>query len=460
MLKQIRKPTFKAGMYLLETLTAGMYNDPLSIYREYIQNAVDSIDIGKNQSKEEVPTIYIDLDPVKRNINIRDNGAGIPANIAESILSSIGSSNKQGSGLGEFRGFRGIGRLGGIAFSEKVIFRTKAEGERTESIQIWDCQMLKQIFNKEKYNLTLRDLFSQITSFSQHNSLPSEGSYFEVNLHGVSSFRNHIIDITKIRNYISQVAPVPFNYDQFPHGRSIDKYLKDNLTNYSAYNIVLNGKPIYKQYSKVIKTSMKKGEAIDNIDDIHFFDIKPNEKNPVAYGWYGKRKNLIGSIRKGEGYSGIRVRVGNILLGDAHLLDRCFREDRFNGYMIGEIHVNNSQLVPNSRRDDFIDNETKTLFYNAIEKKVGLPISKAIRLMSRIKTDAINLEKQPSLKEKSGCNSNSENVKEKLNSGNVKGKPSSLNVFQQQDILTRIKVICGNCPQCHSVSNIIEGIGS
>ena len=41
-----KKTPFKAGMYLLETLTSGMYNEPLTIYREYIQNAVDSIDIS------------------------------------------------------------------------------------------------------------------------------------------------------------------------------------------------------------------------------------------------------------------------------------------------------------------------------------------------------------------------------------------------------------------------------
>lgn len=447
MTKQIRKSTFKAGMYLLETLTAGMYNDPLSIYREYIQNAVDSIDIGKNQGKRKVTTINIDLDPPKKMITFRDNGVGVPAEVAENILSSIGSSNKQGSGLGEFRGFRGIGRLGGIAFSEKVIFRTKAEGEKTESIQIWDCQKLKQIFDKEKYNLTLKELFRQITSFSQQNSLPSKGSYFEVSLYGVSSFRSHIIDIAKIRNYLSQVAPVPFNYDQFPHGTSIDKYLMDNLTNYSAYNIVLNEKPIYKQYSNVIKTSMKKGEVADNIDDIHFFDIKLNKEKPVAYGWYGKRNNLLGSIRKGEGYSGIRVRVGNILLGDGHLLDRCFREDRFNSYMIGEIHVSSPNLIPNSRRDDFIDNETKTLFYNAIEKEIGLAISKEIRMCSRISSENTNsisaLKKEDSSIKLMEC---------------IKTKNEVLKGIQF-DSLIKDKIlneILDRCKSCSKLSNILN----
>ena len=34
----------KIGKFTLETLTTGMYDSPKDIYREYIQNAVDSID--------------------------------------------------------------------------------------------------------------------------------------------------------------------------------------------------------------------------------------------------------------------------------------------------------------------------------------------------------------------------------------------------------------------------------
>ena len=32
------------GKHTLESLTSGMYSDPYVVYREYIQNAVDSID--------------------------------------------------------------------------------------------------------------------------------------------------------------------------------------------------------------------------------------------------------------------------------------------------------------------------------------------------------------------------------------------------------------------------------
>ena len=432
MIKNTSKRSFKAGMYLLETLTSGMYNDPLSIYREYIQNSVDSIDMGNRQDNKKLATINVDLDPRARCITIHDNGLGVPAEIAESILSSIGSSNKQINKNGHLRGFRGIGRLGGIAFSDKVIFRTKAEGENIESIQEWDCLKLRRLFETKKYTLTLKDLFSKITLFSQRNGLPSKDSYFEVSLKGVSSFRNQIFDIAKIRSYISQVAPVPFNYDQFPQGRLIDEHLIKKLSNYGAYNIVLNGNPIFKPYSDTIKTSEKRG-GVDTIKSVRLFDIDINKEKPVAYGWYGERQNLLGSIKKGESYSGIRIRVGNILLGDAHLLDRCFREDRFNSYMMGEIHVDSNMLIPNSRRDDFIDNSAKTFFYNEIEKMIGLPISKEIRLTSRI---CSNLDK----------NKFKDNIK--VENLHLKSKNARYII---DDIENEILSLCGKCGKTYKI---------
>ena len=391
-----KNSSFKAGMFLLENLTSGMYNEPLSVYREYIQNAVDSIDLISHKRRRSLMKVNIIVDPLDRRITIRDNGAGIPADIAQEVLSSIGSSDKTGKGL---RGFRGIGRLGGIAFSDKVVFRTKAKGEKVESIQEWDGKKLRTLLSDpRKTSLTLRDLFYRLTTFSQKNTKQAKGSYFEVTLREVSSFRNYIFDIERIRHYLSQVAPVPFNPAEFSYCGEIDAYLSANLSQYGRYDITLNGEAIYKPYGDFVKIT--KG-GTDYIDSVKFFEIKLDEDVAVGYGWYGERRDLLGSIRKGEACSGIRVRVGNILLGDAHLIDSCFREQRFNSYVIGEVHVNSPLLIPNSRRDNFVDNESKTRFYNAIEREIGLPISKEIRVRSRLSSKALSGSLAPEKKRES-----------------------------------------------------------
>lgn len=371
------KQNFKAGMYLLETLTSGMYNEPLTIFREYIQNSVDSIDFGLNNNIKISKKVDIQLEPFNKKILIHDKGFGLSIENAEETLSSVGRSSKIHS---SFRGFRGIGRLGGIAFSDKAIFRTKAQGEVVESVQVWDCVHLRHLLAEiENKDMPIDQLFNEVTNFYQINGKSENGSYFNVELEGVNSFRNYLFDINRVHNYLSQIAPVPFHPEEFSFSDEINKYLKENLNHYGTYEIFLNGEPVYKPYRDIIKIT-KKGH--DTIIDINKFSIDINNEI-VAYGWYGLRDELLGAISRGENNSGIRVRSGNILIGDAHLLDGCFREPRFNSYLIGEIHIVNSNLVPNGRRDDFVDNEYKTLFYNAIEREIGLNVSKVIREKSR-----------------------------------------------------------------------------
>lgn len=442
------KSYFKAGMYLLETLTSGMYNEPLTIYREYIQNSVDSIDIMNFNNNPKSMQVNINLDPFNHQIKIFDNGLGVPVDIAEQTLSSIGSSNKFGN---ELRGFRGIGRLGGIAFSDKAIYRTKARGEKVESVQEWDCKELRNILlSNKKPHMSLKEVFDRTTIFYQNNNKSDNDSYFEVTLEGVSSFRNYIFDISKVRNYLSQIAPVPFNMVEFTYSKEIDDYLSTNLSHYGRYEITLNGEKIFKPYRERIKVTKK---GIDYIDNIKFFEIKIKNIS-AAYGWYGERRELSSSISKGDGSSGIHVRAGNILIGDAHLLDNCFREPRFNSYVIGEIHIDYPDLIPNSRRDDFIDNEAKTLFYNAIEREIGLPISKEIRLRSRMKSET---KKSKTLSDsfevgdqESDLNKNKsfpeENNKDKANK-----LSSNSTDLQSSKIFSEIQEICKGCPKLSKI---------
>jgi len=446
-----KRSYFKAGMYLLENLTAGMYTEPMSIYREYIQNAVDSIDLSIPTGRKALTKVNIILEPFAQKITISDNGAGIPSNVAQQILSSIGSSSKTGSSA---RGFRGIGRLGGIAFSDKAVFRTKAKGENIESIQEWDCKKLRNLLLDPKVvSKSLKNSFQEITRFTQRNSRKPKDSYFEVTLYGVSSFRNQIMDIEKIRNYLSQVSPVPFNPNDFTYSREIDTFLASNLSHYGKYNITLNGDQIYKPYRDEVRLTKR---GFDHIDNIKFFEIRLKEENPVAYGWYGVRHDFLGSIIKGDITSGIRVRAGNILIGDAHQLDSCFREARFNSYMIGEIHVDSGDLLPNSRRDDFVDNKVKTEFYNSIEREIGLPISKEIRLLSRLRSKtvipSVNIQKNAVLLKTKSDNA----FREIADTPKASDALSVEKDFIQKNRFELLQKICGKCTKLKEIHDAIK----
>ena len=120
------------GADVLGLVTSGMYFDPLTVYREYVQNAVDAIEtagIGDDG------LVTITLAPEEARVTIRDNGPGLTLAQAQRALVPIARSEKRGQRL---RGFRGIGRLAGLAFAESVAFVTRA-GEGAPVVRVvWD----------------------------------------------------------------------------------------------------------------------------------------------------------------------------------------------------------------------------------------------------------------------------------------------------------------------------------
>lgn len=51
----------QVGKYTLESLTTGMYSDPKIVYREYIQNSVDSLENAVQQGIIEQSSMRIDI---------------------------------------------------------------------------------------------------------------------------------------------------------------------------------------------------------------------------------------------------------------------------------------------------------------------------------------------------------------------------------------------------------------
>ena len=78
------------GGDILRLITAGMYNNPLVLYREYLQNTADSVSsLGNGKG-----TVIINIDPLESQITITDNGVGLSPKDAARRLIPIGKSIK------------------------------------------------------------------------------------------------------------------------------------------------------------------------------------------------------------------------------------------------------------------------------------------------------------------------------------------------------------------------------
>ena len=376
----------QVGKYTLESLTTGMYSDPKIIYREYIQNSVDALETAVEMNLVEPQGMRIDIviDAEASYISIRDNGTGIPKESAVSTLMNIGSSKKRHTNN---RGFRGIGRLGGMSYCDRLIFTTSADGESAKSIISFDCKKLRQLLvpgaNEE---MDLATVLASVTETKTEDER-KDRHYFTVELIGVSGFSD-LLNIDIAKSYISQVAPLPYRARQFVYATELKKFLSESGYVIEEFPIFVGEsskelEPVYKPNRHRYHSDRNKRKN-DEILSLETFPVVIDGEL-YALGWYGTC-NWLGSLSEHE-ISGIRVRKGNILIGDNHTLDSIFREARFNSWTQGELFVVTDKLIPNARRDDFEQNEAYYKLIAALQAGVGGEITKAIREASALRND-------------------------------------------------------------------------
>ena len=113
--------------------------------------------------------------------------------------------------------------------------------------------------------------------------------------------------------------------------------------------------------------------------DINIVKLADSSENLIAIGWLAKT-SYLGSIYD-RSVKGIRLRKGNILIGDHQTLNVVFKDARFNGWSIGEIFAVDSKLIPNARRDNFEKNPSYFLLVEQLTT-IASSITKDIRSAS------------------------------------------------------------------------------
>jgi molecular chaperone HtpG len=337
------------GKDILDLLAGSMYVNPLNVYREYVQNAADSIDEARDQGLlfSQQPDVLITFDQIARSVKIRDSGVGIPARDFAARLTTIGASQKRGKML---RGFRGIGRLSGLGYCQELIFRGRSEGDKKVMEVHWDGRALREKIRDQAFDGGLAEIVQAAVTV---NTLPADGfpnRFFEVELRKVSRLRNDLLlNEDAVRHYLSQVAPVPFRED-FLFGEEIQK----NLELYGIrppIHIEINdgkGQVFHRAQNKIPLTD----KMFDQVRGVEYVTYQGVDGDVCAIGWITDH-SYAGVIPKKLGLGGIRLRAGNIQVGDELILAEFFPESRFAGWAMGDIHIISPKILPNGRRDEF-----------------------------------------------------------------------------------------------------------
>jgi len=132
---------------------------------------------------------------------------------------------------------------------------------------------------------------------------------------------------------LSQVAPVPFA-PEFQFGAQITAKLQEHVA-LTELEIRVSGvdRPIYRPHHNVFG-SEEKHEGV--FETASFVEIPAIDGKPAAIGWV-LHHDYEGAIPTDALVKGLRLRSGNIQVGDPSLLEELFVEPRFNAWAVGEV---------------------------------------------------------------------------------------------------------------------------
>jgi len=419
------------GVNILETLTTGMYRDPLVIFREYIQNSCDSIDDAIGNELRDVNEGRIDIWIKENTVSIEDNATGIPAAEFKQTLYSIGESQKK---AGVNKGFRGIGHWCGFAHCSTLVFTAKAIGEPVESIMKCNAEKMRSMMldhRLKRANYSIDQVLSNTTEFLTKNVIDTDSHYFKVEMFDVEDMKDELCNMQSIKDYLSFIIPVGYA-TEFRFRSQIHKYADQIDQSLQEYHIYVNGEAVLKKYQPSFTTH---GKGDDTITDVKFKEFKDDKNNLIAWMWFGV-SSFKAQMVPANKMRGIRLRSHNIQIGAEDALQRLFNESNGRGlyYYIGEVFAISSELLPDSQRDYFEPGNARTIFERLLYDFFNNELKSIYYAGSRVNSAYDKIEKAEQIAEElAKLSSPSDEQKEKLN----KAKDEAL---KAKDELEKLRV--------------------
>lgn len=208
---------------------------------------------------------------------------------------------------------------------------------------------------------------------------------FEVELADViRTRRDCLMSQALVRNYLAQVAPVPFNTD-FTWADEIVAHLQSIRLGNLQIRFAGEDAPVTRPFADRFNVS----ETLeDRFSELELVTVSDFDGGIAALGWI-LHHHYLGSITVRSHIGGLRTRIGNVQIGSEELLAEIFPETRFNGWAVGELHILDPRILPNARRDHFEQNVHYSNFTAQLE-----PLARRIARRARASSVARNRQRR------------------------------------------------------------------
>ena len=150
----------KVGAGILNIVTESLYDKPIVIFREYVQNSIDSF--GKLEAEGESEGLYSKIWMDNETLYFLDNGKGIESGCFLDEMQKIAYSEKRKT---KNIGYKGIGRLSGLPYCESLtFFNIISFKDKKYQKYCLDGNLYKE-FKAKLHDMDIDELFEKISTY-------------------------------------------------------------------------------------------------------------------------------------------------------------------------------------------------------------------------------------------------------------------------------------------------------
>ncbi len=367
----------------VQILSEDLYPRKLEIIREYIQNASDALDdwiriadlIPADRTE---PQIKVSIQG--KSVLIFDNGIGMTEDDIPK-LKRIAYSEKK---VGEDAGYKGIGRLAGIAVAEKLKVTSTSYGDpKLYHFEFRAADMRRDISDKKKQGINEQasPVIKRHTSTWWTDIDPAD-HYTLVEIRNIKDSCDELLDSDKLIEYIGDIGPVEFS-PEFSHGALISESLQHYVPDYSPKTVYLSrpdGKKVKvcKPYNNEMKIAAPRFMEIPD----------PNNAGELlAFCWYtSNAEDILGKLRPTgkifqvagdevedrRRFAGLVYKLFGFSVGDRSLPERTLwtTARARSWWFTGEIHIVDKNVQPTTPRSDFVENAARVKLYKEAQNRI------------------------------------------------------------------------------------------
>ena len=335
------------GANIISIITESLYDKPVVVFREYVQNSIDAF----SKSGKILENCAVDICIKARNKDVTqndaneildifflDNGTGIEYEAFEDKMRDIASSGKR-----KYRdmGYKGIGRLSGISYCERLTFINILDWQQ-QKFQVYsiDCRKFREIKNtddfleseaKTAFKLIgkpyddleeIRDFdATYIYAFLKEKAdiFQNRNTGFLVVLEEINQVLKDIIQNKEFIQDLSWLLPVTFQdelYDNPQCKNLIQGLSEEKVTD----SIPAKGYPIRFTLPGESPVLLKRPIIASLLRDCVFKrEFKDEQGNVYAIAFLSFASDRL-VIKKDNPFSGIRMYIDNMLLCDENEL--------------------------------------------------------------------------------------------------------------------------------------------